>query len=72
MDRLRTISEMKRQNPWWNGGWEADEGVVERELLPHMLEELDKDRITGIVGLRRVGKTTLMKMIIGELLNLTV
>ncbi len=55
-----------KQNPWWR-----DEKVevprFERDLIKDLLKFLEYKQIIGIVGLRRVGKTVLMKQIIQKL-----
>lgn len=56
-------------NPWWE---EAvfNEGIIPRDrYLGRLLKYLDDKQIISLTGLRRVGKTTLMKLIIKELIR---
>lgn len=70
MNREEALEELYSQNPWWSGGSvKLPTKVVERNLMPKILENLENKRITTIVGLRRVGKTTLLKLIIKKLLK---
>lgn len=56
-------------NPWWE---EAifNETIIPRErYLGRLIKYLDNKQIISLTGLRRVGKTTLMKLIIKELIR---
>ncbi len=56
-------------NPWWDDGY-SDKNFVDRPAYTERLkEEITKRQIVFLTGLRRVGKTTLMKIIIAELLK---
>lgn len=65
-------NELLRQNPWWQ-----DKTVLaEDPLLPKRCiyeplahKVLEDELITAVTGLRRIGKTTLIKQIINELLD---
>lgn len=57
-------------NPWWEGDFSA-EGIRRPKYLQPFLEETKQNHITIITGLRRVGKTTLIKQTIAELLKET-
>ena len=59
------------QNPWWQG-----EGVSEeygkkpkRTIFDELVKELEHERVSTLVGLRRVGKTTLLYQLIDCLLS---
>ncbi|MFP4609034.1 MAG: ATP-binding protein [Candidatus Natronoplasma sp.] len=66
------LDELNRQNPWWNTGEiELEDCLIERDLAPVLKEELKKDIITALIGLRRTGKTTLMKQLIYQILSKT-
>lgn len=70
MDRQDIIEELRQQNPWWNTNTiDLPENIITRELKQKISTELSDKKITGIVGLRRVGKTTLLKLIINDLLK---
>ncbi len=58
-----------RYNPWWEPGWELT-GIVPREKPMSLLESaLERKEVTFISGIRRVGKTTLMKLLIKRLIK---
>jgi len=62
--------EIFRQNPWWRtGGVEFETEVKEREQFIKILAWLDKKQIISLYGLRRSGKTILLKQIIDYLLK---
>ncbi len=72
MERQDLVEELRLQNPWWKTKKiSLDKGIIERRLLEEVKEELYQDRISGVIGLRRVGKTTLVKLLIKELLKNT-
>jgi predicted AAA+ superfamily ATPase len=55
-----------KQNPWWK-----NEKIIlpgfERELLEEVLNYVKYKQIIAIIGLRRVGKTILLKQLINSL-----
>jgi len=66
------LDEMNRQNPWWNTGEiKLEEDLVKRDLYPKLKKEVESDVISALIGLRRTGKTTLMRQLIDHLLNST-
>ncbi len=70
IDGYELQEEMHRQNPWWNlGRIELKEGLIHREIFDHFMGEIDQDHVTALIGLRRTGKTTLMKQMIDLLLR---
>lgn len=70
MDNLEILRELTLYNPWWNTGEiSIDEGFVKRDIFPDFLDSMDDRTILGIVGIRRVGKTTLLKQAIKHLLK---
>jgi len=52
-----------RQNPWWQGK-KTEIHVFERDLLSKIQKYIKYKQILAITGLRRVGKTTIMKQVI--------
>jgi len=57
-----------RYNPWWEGEYKQEK-MVERPIIFSMLKKnLTIKQITILTGLRRVGKTTLMKQVIQYLI----
>ncbi len=70
MDKLELLRELTLYNPWWNTGEiSIDEIFVERDIFPDFLDSMNDQTILGIVGIRRVGKTTLLKQAIKHLLK---
>lgn len=57
---------LARQNPWWSGE-KMELPEFERDLAKDLLKHLKYKQIIAVVGLRRVGKTVLMKQIIRKL-----
>lgn len=64
---MTLTEELTRQNPWWRGKEVTDE-TIEREIEDEIISELSEDIVTAITGLRRAGKTTLLKRTIKHLL----
>ncbi|MBI5073366.1 ATP-binding protein [Candidatus Woesearchaeota archaeon] len=63
-------AELYKQNPWWNALFE--EKSYRREIYTEkILSALTSKEIIFLTGLRRVGKTTLLKQIISHLLKKT-
>lgn len=65
---MSLTEEITRQNPWWRGKEIKDE-TIERGIEQDIISELSEDIVTAITGLRRSGKTTLIKRIIKHLLT---
>ena len=61
---------LSEQNPHWFAEWTA--GGIRRELLDLIRRELDVDHVIAISGIRRCGKSFLLKQIMGELLKANV
>ncbi|NTU67137.1 MAG: ATP-binding protein [Candidatus Moranbacteria bacterium] len=58
-----------RYNPWWESDFKP-EGLIDRPRIFDMLRnDLPNKQITLLTGLRRVGKTTLMKQVVSHLIN---
>lgn len=60
-------SVLLEDNPHWTNG-NAYEGFIRREALDKARSLLAAQEILAIVGARRVGKSTLAKLLIGELM----
>lgn len=70
MKRQDIIEEIRLQNPWWSKkDLNLSKNIVERKIEDELKNELSKKKVTGIIGLRRVGKTTLLKLLIKYLLK---
>jgi len=64
------LDKLNEQNPWWvTDDVVLDDDIIERELESEIKDELDERIITAIIGLRRTGKTTLLKQQIKRLLT---
>lgn len=63
-------STLYLMNPWWEGK-KFDTGIEREKYTSQLIEHLHKKDIIFLTGLRRVGKTTLLKQIIKELLKKT-
>ena len=55
-------------NPWWEDIGFTDQIIPREKYLVRLNKYLHQKQIVILTGLRRVGKTTLMKLIIKELL----
>lgn len=69
---MKTIDFLERQNLWWRDTSyrPAEQVLPRREAFAKLLSDVDGLRqINGIVGLRRVGKSTLVKQVIAALLD---
>ena len=70
MDKQDIIEELRLQNPWWSTEKiSLPDHLIIRDLSEKISNELTEKNITGITGLRRVGKTTLLKLTIKDLLQ---
>ncbi len=64
------LEEMNRQNPWWEKHEiELKDNLIYREEFPELKKEMFKDDISALIGLRRTGKTTIMRQLIDFLLK---
>ncbi len=58
-----------RYNPWWDGGWKLN-NVFNRDAMIERLESnFDNKSIIFLSGLRRSGKSTLMKLLISRIIH---
>jgi len=69
MDGIMSIEEIYHaQNPWWEQKtWER--GIERKTYLDRMLELHGRKQVGVIVGGRRAGKTTILRQLIGRLLD---
>ena len=56
-------------NPWWEDQFSNEEIIPRKRYLLRLIKYLENKQIIFLTGLRRVGKTTLMKLIIKELIR---
>lgn len=64
-------NELFKQNPWWEGNFE-EKSYIRTLYLDKINQNLKNKEIIFLTGLRRIGKTTLMKQTINSLLKLKV
>jgi len=72
--RTDLISVLKTWNPWWEKGKEGIDDFKDpqfkRELYGSVYKQLVQgEQIVSLVGMRQVGKTTLMRQVIKDLLH---
>jgi uncharacterized protein len=65
------IEELKFKNEWWdNPNFKIKESTLaKRELFAEIEKNLSHSLILNIIGLRRVGKSTMLKQLAGHLLS---
>ena len=69
---MELIERVIRQNPWWHGRRiEEIANLKARNLYHQILKRINDKQIISIVGLRRVGKSTLLYQFIEHLLQET-
>lgn len=56
-------------NPWWEDDFNLENIIIRKRYVNILKENIDNKHIIFLTGLRRVGKTTLMKIIIKNLLD---
>jgi len=61
-------SELHKQNPWWDGKFK-EESYPRDKYLREIKNNLKSKEILILTGLRRVGKTTIIKQTIKQLLD---
>ncbi|MBN2274590.1 MAG: ATP-binding protein [Bacteroidales bacterium] len=60
---------LHRYNPWWEKGY-LDASFIQRDkIFETLLHQLNNRQIVFITGLRRIGKTTFLKMLIQTLIH---
>ncbi len=70
MENQELLQEMNEQNPWWREkSIKLKQNLIERDIYNDWIDEINTDQISGIIGLRRVGKSTLIKQTIANLLE---
>lgn len=58
-----------RYNPWWTDGWKPEKTFLRPDAFADMTKNLDNKQIVFVTGLRRIGKTTLLKQTITHLIE---
>jgi len=62
------IEILEELNPWWKNKFNSD-SISRPKYLDLLIKELTTKNVTILTGIRRVGKTTLMKQLISHLLG---
>ena len=55
-------------NPWWESQWSFD-SIIREKYFSKLVSSVELRDIIFLIGIRRVGKTTLMKELINDLLQ---
>lgn len=66
------LQDIKKKNPWWDNNEKyviPEKDLPARDLFKTIEDNLSHTLILNIIGLRRVGKSTILKQIAGELLG---
>ncbi|MCL4384897.1 MAG: ATP-binding protein [Actinobacteria bacterium] len=58
-----------RYNPWWEGDYTLRDIYDRKNITKLLVEKLSSKEIIFLTGLRRVGKTTIFKLVIKKLLE---
>lgn len=73
---IKLLEQLKALNPWWENGVSGIERykdpVFKRELFHEVLarmQQQEADQIVSVVGMRQVGKSTMMRQVIRALLE---
>ena len=61
-------SELFKQNPWWEGKFREESHIRDKYLF-NVFDNIKSKEILILTGLRRVGKTTIMKQVVKMLLK---
>ena len=66
-----TVQDLALKNDWWqNNQYKTEEtSWIKRDLFQVICDNLEHPLMLNIVGLRRVGKSTIVKQLIGKLLE---
>ncbi len=70
MEEDKILSNLRRSNPWWSGqGVNLEGRFYNRSHYYFLKEQIHEEEITGLLGPRRVGKTTILKQVIEDLIH---
>ena len=58
-----------RYNPWWEKEFKIEKFFARPEVFKNLADNLSGRQVVILTGLRRVGKTTLMKQMVDYLIN---
>ncbi len=65
----RLLREAQKSNPWWFGERAKDVPEYRRKISKYISKYMRSKQILSLIGLRRVGKTVLMKQLITDVLS---
>ncbi len=63
------LDVLNRYNPWWDKGYSFKDMIDRSFASQKIISHIDSKHIVFLTGLRRVGKTTLLKLTIKYLIN---
>lgn len=71
---VQLLAQLKTWNPWWQQGKDGiaryNDPLYKRELYSNVISQYKQgNQIVSIVGMRQVGKSTLMRQVIKEFLD---
>jgi len=71
MANIINKNDIKNKNPWWQNGENnlIEKDLIYRDLFFTLEKDLKVPMILSILGLRRTGKSTILKQLIAKLLN---
>lgn len=58
-----------RYNPWWGTNYNLNELLERKQITNFLMKKIDNKDIVFLTGLRRVGKTSIFKLLIKNLLE---
>lgn len=67
MDKIEEL--FHRCNPWWGGKFALRGIVVRKAILEKLIKAFESKSIVLLTGLRRIGKTTLLRLLIQDLIR---
>ena len=63
------IDAIHEYNPWWENNYTQENIIPREKYLEILRRNVGNEQIIFLTGLRRIGKTTLMKLMINELIS---
>lgn len=70
MNEQELLNWLIVQNQWWKSGeLRLEKDLIERDVYKKIIEDINTPEVLALVGLRRIGKTTLLKQLIRHLLT---
>jgi len=58
-----------RYNPWWENKRFTENIIFRKKIIHNILQQFTNEQIIFLTGLRRIGKTTIIKMLINYLIE---